>query len=147
MIDWEKIITVGGSLLGGGGLATLLAFLANRRKNNADGRAVEIKGELQIVDSAVALVQTMQSDIDRLNRRLEQVEARNQKLDARIEGLENENQALEKRVHELTRTNMTLVAQLDDLRAQNTDLAARCKALEEENKRLAPGAPPSVNAG
>lgn len=137
-IDWSQVLTIGGSLLGGGGLTALLAYFANRRKNNAVGRSVEIKGELQIVDSAVALVQTMRSDIDRLNTRLEQVETRNQRLDARIEGLENENRSLEAKVRELTVTNLSLQTKVSSLTDQNGELAARCKALEDENNRLRP---------
>ena len=137
-IDWNQVYTIAAALFSGGGLATILASIANRRKNNAVGRSVEIKGELQIVDSAVALVTTMREDIGRLNARLEQVEARNQRLDARIEGLENENRLLEERVLDLTRTNAALSEQVSILTGQNTDLSARCKALEEENLRLRP---------
>lgn len=138
-IDWNQVYTIAAALLSGGGLATILAYVANRRKNNAVGRSVEIKGELQIVDSAVALVTTMREDIQRLSARLEQLELRNQRLDARIEGLENENQTLEERVRDLTQTNSSLSEKVAHLTAQNRDLAERCNALEEENRRLRPG--------
>ena len=137
-IEWTQLGTVAAALFSGGGLATILAFIANRRKNNAVGRSVEIKGELQIVDSAVALVTTMRDDIRRLNARLEQVETRNQRLDARIESLENENRTLEERVRDLTQTNASLSEKVTVLTTQNSDLSHRCKALEEENLRLRP---------
>lgn len=124
-IDWNQVYTIAAALLSGGGLATILAYVANRRKNNAVGRSVEIKGELQIVDSAVALVTTMREDIQRLSTRLEQLELRNQRLD--------------ERVRDLTQTNSSLSEQVAHLTAQNRDLAERCNALEEENRRLRPG--------
>lgn len=123
-IDWNQFSTIVGSLAGGGALTAFFAWLSNRRKNSASGRSVEIRGELQIVDSAITLVTTLREDLARLSARVETVENRNRKLEGKIESLENENAALEQKVLSLTR--------------QNDELRERCSALEAENSRLRP---------
>lgn len=124
-IDWGQISTIAGSLVGGGAITAFFGWLSNRRKNAANGRSVEIRGELQIVDSAITLVATLREDLTRLSARVEQVENRNRKLEGKIESLENENAALEQKVSSLTH--------------QNDELRERCTALEAENSRLRPG--------
>jgi predicted RNase H-like nuclease (RuvC/YqgF family) len=124
MTDWNQIITIVGSILGGGTITAFFGWLSNRRNNAATGRSVEIKGELQIVDSAITLVATLREDLKRLSERIEHVENRNRNLESTIEGLENENVALEKKVLSLTH--------------QNDELRRRCDALEEANAQLRP---------
>jgi predicted RNase H-like nuclease (RuvC/YqgF family) len=104
------------ALVSGGGLAGVLTAWFTKRKLSAEGRNLEVRGELQIVEAAQGLIGTSQdmlvalrADVDRLLKRIRELETgmtslgdENRKLRVRCDALESENdrlvRALEKRI-------------------------------------------------
>ena len=51
--------------LGGSGIVGLASVLVSRRKIDAESRAVQVKGELEIVNVASELVATLRDEMDK----------------------------------------------------------------------------------
>ena len=82
----------------GGSLAALVTVLFRRKKMRAEGRSEEIRGELQIVESAVALTQTLNEEIRTLHDRLEVQENARVRLAEEIRSLRVDNLKLQDRL-------------------------------------------------
>lgn len=116
------------ALLASGGLATsLVQAWVNARKLRAEadkerkeGRSVEIRGELQIVEVATNLAQELRSDISRLR--------------ADVDTLIERNRQLQTEVDELLRENTALRAENGAFRAEILSLRAEVKTLRENQR-------------
>lgn len=110
MESLETVITIGASLIGGGGIAGVIGVWLSRKKKHAEGRSIEIKGELQIVDSALKVAETLREDLIRLTARVSELETRNDTLQAEIDGLERQLQTLKLENGQLRQENERLRA-------------------------------------
>ena len=102
---WENIAL---AIIGGGGVTGVLTALLTKRKHSAEGRSLEVKGELQIVSAATEVVEMLKEDLKDIRKRLDE--------------LERENRELKKKV--------------GVLKIENKRLSERCENLEKENERL-----------
>ncbi len=114
---WAALAAAGGS-----GLTAVISYWSLRKKNLADARSVEIKGELQVVGAATELVEVLREDLKRLHERVRELEDKNKELREEMDDLRKENRELHRDVEEV--------------RTENQQLKWRCDNLEAENKRL-----------
>ena len=89
----------------GGGLVALLTTWFKRKKMKADGRSAEIRGELQIVDSAIELTKTLNQEIAALHQRLNSLEAVKADINAEIRDLRSENLELRRQLQSALANN------------------------------------------
>lgn len=117
----ENFYAMVAAVLGSGTLATIVTSIVSRKKTRAQGRSLEVHGELQIVDSAVKVVESLRIDFDRLREE--------------VDAVKRENLMLRAEVTELTR-------EVHLLQMENQQLRRRCEVLEAENHALKnPGDP------
>lgn len=121
-LGWEVVASLMWGMLGGGTLSALLAAWLARRKIQALGRSIEVRGELQVVDAAVKVARQLREDLERVTHRVESVEERNRELEALVSSLR--------------RDNLNLQVRLKQLERENGDLRRRCARLEVEKERL-----------
>lgn len=129
MDSTTAIIAIVTAILGGGGLSALILALASRRAKTAEGRAIEVKAELQIVDAAKSLLGVSHEEIARLATRLSDVETKNNELDSEISDVREANNDLKASVSKLQ-------TEVDKLETANETLRERCTSLELENVEL-----------
>lgn len=109
MPTWLQVLSVAAALVGGlTGVAALISAIGSRRTLRASARKTDVE--------ALALtIETQQSELRRLYKRLSELEKEQEQdratitaLRARIEQLTAENDALRDRVEELERENRCL---------------------------------------
>lgn len=105
-------IAIISGVLSGGGLSGILHVVSRRRLTAAQGRSLEVRGELQLVGGAMDMVEQLRTEVRRQAQgHRDEIE----KLKERLSRLEQENEALE---------------------AENQQLRARCTSLEEKIRAL-----------
>ena len=97
-----------GAALSGGTITAAVTAILLRRKHAAEGREIEVKGELQIVDGAVDVVKLLREELDRITERVEGLELQNVELTSQIRKLEKENKSLKDRCRALENENELL---------------------------------------
>ena len=87
-----------GAALSGGTITAAVTAILLRRKHAAEGREIEVKGELQIVDGAVDVVKLLREGLElqhvELTSQIRKLEKENKSLKDRCRALENENELL-----------------------------------------------------
>jgi len=68
MIDWLTIITIGGGVLGGGGIGAITSYLLNKQKAKAETRNIKVTGELKISEAVMKYSETLRQDIEKLKK-------------------------------------------------------------------------------
>lgn len=116
------VVSLISAALGAGGIGALLKTWIGRR-------GVEIRGELQIVDSVLGHNETLRSDVDRLSSKFYQ-------MDQMIAELRRENVQLHLQHQNLCAECARLEQTVSSLREANHLLQQRCTALEVERDRL-----------
>lgn len=100
-LDTNMIVSVLAIILGSAPLSALIIHFLNRKKTNAESRSVEVKGELEIVNSAIILNQEFRKELTLLKDELNN-------LKNKYDDLEKENQNLNKKYIELLEENADL---------------------------------------
>ncbi len=106
--NYELLITSVVSLMGGGLIATLLAYVFNREKTSAEANKFQSEADGSVVNAALQIA-------DRLQVQISQLEDRINNLDSR---------------------NIKLKEEVSELRSQNLEMSANIKCLQEENRVL-----------
>lgn len=99
---------------GGGVAAVALTLVAKRRLFRAQGRSVEVRGELQIVDAAKGIMDELRTE---LHRQADSHRAEIDRITARLTRIEAENVGLERENHELRARCTSLEDQLRAIRS------------------------------
>lgn len=107
-MDWGNVLTILGSLLGGGVIGVIVKALTEKSKLNAEATNTNIKSLLEIDQ--------------RMNERMA-------KLEERVANLEQENYKLKSEKLSLEKETARLKLTINDLKEEN-------QKLEEENKKL-----------
>lgn len=102
----ESVVATLAGVIGAGGLTAIFMAFINRRKTNAEGRNIEIEGELRIANAAAGLVELQKKEIERLLGRIE---------------------IQEKKITEL-------YGKQDELCAANMELESQNRCLKDENE-------------
>lgn len=111
----QDIATLATAVIGGGGATALIMAMIRRRP-------IQVRGELQIVESVLEVNDTLRGDVKHLLARVATLEAGQDQL-------RKENTALTIKV-------ASLEDEINDLEVQNNALRERCNKLEAENTRL-----------
>lgn len=114
-MNLDSLTVIAATVLGGSGIAGVLSLLISRGKIAAEAKAINVKGELQIVDAANSLVGILREELDRLLERVNSLEQKQTALEAE---------------------NSDLKVQIEALHRENVGLASRCEGLERENRSL-----------
>lgn len=128
-MTFQTVMTVLTTLGFGGVLSILINAWVARRKNRADARDVEIRGELAIVDSAVRLTESLYQDLDRVREECAG-------LRSEVGELSRQNAELGRRVSEIQAQSASYEAALTKLEQENAALRRRCEELAAERDAL-----------
>ena len=114
-METESIITGIGAFVGGGGLATVLNWRANKKKGKEEGKGMEIENIKKVVDAVY------QPLIDQLNKRVADLTAENEQLRSRVSTQEKQIHGLQDQIAELYRLlNKDSIKQVRNSKGQYT---------------------------
>ncbi len=73
----NDLVSLIGVLVGGGGIGAVIVAYIRKPVTKAEGREVEVRGELQIIGAATQIVGELREELRRLSLRVEALEREN----------------------------------------------------------------------
>ena len=111
-----ELLPLIGGIGGLGGVAAVAATIWQRKRMQGEGREVEVRAELQIVDTAEKLLDRLQERVDRLEEQQRELQEENRRLRESERQLLHRVRDLEVELAEEKLANQELRERLDRIR-------------------------------